>query len=98
MNNAQLSTAQSHLSPFGGRFPICQKVDIWMIGCILYTLMFYRSATRGHGCGWHPGFGCSSSGPDPPGGYQIFRIWLRYVDLCKARTVFQTTNRKHLDV
>ncbi|CAK9009885.1 Probable serine/threonine-protein kinase DDB_G0280111, partial [Durusdinium trenchii] len=23
-------------------FPICQKVDIWMIGCILYTLMFYR--------------------------------------------------------
>jgi len=23
-------------------FPISQKVDIWMIGCILYTLMFYR--------------------------------------------------------
>ena len=24
------------------RFPISTKVDIWMIGCILYTLMFYR--------------------------------------------------------
>ena len=32
------------------RFPICQKVDIWMIGCILYTLMFYRPAVQG--CRW----------------------------------------------
>ena len=30
----------------GPRFPICQKVDIWMIGCILYTLMFYRSGAH----------------------------------------------------
>ena len=29
------------------RFPICQKVDIWMIGCILYTLMFYRPSRFG---------------------------------------------------
>ena len=45
-----LSTAQSHRPvTVGARFPICQKVDIWMIGCILYTLMFYRSATRAAG-------------------------------------------------
>ncbi|CAE7169396.1 Gak [Symbiodinium pilosum] len=27
---------------FYAEFPISEKVDVWMIGCILYTLMFYR--------------------------------------------------------
>ncbi|CAE7639861.1 unnamed protein product [Symbiodinium sp. CCMP2592] len=27
---------------FFAEFPISEKVDVWMIGCILYTLMFYR--------------------------------------------------------
>lgn len=94
--SARLSTAQSHESPawnLAARFPICQKVDIWMIGCILYTLMFYRPAVQG--CRWQTGRGFWQA----THGTTMDHSHLPYQIFWYILIVFQLTNwQKHLDV